>query len=102
MFLFINKGVSTFCSDMSWFSTLEAKVVVKASLLFLWGKFFDANCIHIHGIGVSFLLGVFLGVTVAVSVVLEGKERVSSSFGDIVGLFPDMFEMCAGINCTIR
>ena len=73
---------------MSRFSAFEAAVVVKASLMFFRGKFFDSN-----GIGVFFLLGILLGVVVVGPVVLEGKEGISLSLCDVIGLFPDVFEV---------
>ena len=73
---------------MSWSLAFEAKVIVKASLSFFWGKLFNVNGVHIHGIGVLFLLDV-----VVVLVVLEGEEGVSLFFSDLIGLFPDMFEV---------
>lgn len=48
---------------------------------------------YVHCIGVSFLLGVFMGTAATVSVVLEGKERISSSFGNFIGLFPDVLKV---------
>lgn len=46
------------------------------------------NGIYIHSVGVLFLLDVMV-----VSVVLEGKEWIASSFGDLIGLFPNVFEV---------
>ena len=69
--------------------TFEAKVVVKTSLPFFGGEFFNSDGVYIHGIGVSF----FLGVIVVVSVVLEREEWVVPSLGGFVGSFPDLFEV---------
>ena len=66
----------------------EAKVVLKTSLSFLGGEFLDSDGIDIHGIWVSFFLGV-----VVIPVVLEGNEWVISPLGDFVGSFPNLFEM---------
>ena len=74
---------------MSGFATFEAKVVVKTSLSFFQGEFFDLDGIHIHGVRVS----LFLSVVVVTSVILEREERVVSSFGNFIGSFPDMFEV---------
>ena len=73
---------------MSRFVTFEAKVVVEAPLSFLGGEFFNLDGIYIHGIGVSFLLGM-----VVISVVKEREERIVSSLGDFIGSFPDMFKV---------
>ena len=73
---------------MSWFATFETKVVIKTPSAFFWGEFFDADSIYIHGIWVLFLLGM-----VVILVVLEGEEWISLSFGNFVGLFPDMFKV---------
>ena len=73
---------------VSWFATFEAKVILKTPLSFFWGKFLDANGVYVHCIWVLFLLGV-----IVVSVILEGNEHVALSFGDLVGSFPNLFEM---------
>ena len=73
---------------MSRFTTLEAKVVLETPLSFFGGEFLDSDGINIHGIWVSFLLGM-----VVIPVVLEGNKWVISSFGDFVGPFPNLFEM---------
>ena len=73
---------------MSRFTTFEAKVVLEAPLSFLRGEFLDSDGIDIHGIWVSFLLGV-----VVIPVFLEGNEWVISSFGDFVGPLPNLFKM---------
>ena len=73
---------------MSWFTTFEAKVVFKTPLSFFRGEFLDSDGINIHGIWVSFLLGV-----VVIPVVLEGNEWVIPSLGDFIGPFPNLFEM---------
>ena len=73
---------------MSWSTTFEAKVVLKTSLPFFVGEFFDSDGVDIHGIWVFFLL-----VVVVIPVVLEGNEWVVSSLGDFVGPFPNLFEM---------
>ena len=72
---------------MSWFTTFEAKVILKTPLSFLGGKFLNLDGINIHGIWVSFLLGM------VVSVVLEGNKWVIPSLGNFVGPFPNLFEM---------
>ena len=72
---------------MSWFTTFEAKVILKTPLSFLGGEFLNLDGINIHGIWVSFLLGM------VVSVVLEGNKWVIPSLGNFVGLFPNLFEM---------
>ena len=73
---------------MSRFTTLEAKVVLETPLSFFGGEFLDSDGIDIHGIWVSFLLGM-----VVIPVVLEGNKWVISSFGDFVGPFPNLFGM---------
>ena len=73
---------------MSRFTAFEAKVVLKTPLSFLRGEFLNSDGIDIHGIWVSFFLGV-----VVIPVVLEGNEWVISPFGDFVGSFPNLFEM---------
>ena len=88
MFWFAKVGVSAFCGNISRSSAFEAKVVIKASLLFFLGEFFNVDGVYIHGVGVFLLLGV-----VVVLVVLEGKEWVSLFFGDFVGFFPDVFKV---------
>ena len=88
--MFFQEGVLELGGSVSRFATFEAKVVIKAPLAFFWGEFFDANGIYVHGIGVSLFLSM---VVVTVSVVLKGEEWVVPSFGDLVGSFPDMFEV---------
>ena len=75
---------------MSGSVAFEAKVTVKAPLAFFWCEFFNADGIYIHSIRVSFH-HVFLGMVI--SVILKGEEWVASSFGDLVGLLPDMFKV---------
>ena len=89
MFLFPQEGVSALVGPVSGFVAFEVKVVIKTPLFFFGGEFLDLDGIYIHGIGILFPLGVI----VVVSVVLEGEEEVVSSFGDLVGPFPDLFEM---------
>ena len=74
---------------MSGFVAFEAKVVLETPLSFFRGEFFDSDGINIHGIGISFLLG----MVVVVSIILERNEWVVPSFGNFVGPFPDLFEM---------
>ena len=74
---------------MSGFATFEAKVVVKTPLSFFRGEFLDTDCIYIHGVGVSFLLSMI----VVISVVLEREKGVVSSLGNLIGSFPNMFEV---------
>ena len=88
MFLFSQEGVSTLVGPVSWFATFEAKVILKTPLSFFRGKFLDSDGINIHGIWVSFLLGI-----VVVSIVLERDEWVVPSPCDFVGSFPDLFEV---------
>ena len=71
---------------MSWFATFEAKVIIKTSLSFFRGEFLNSDGTNIHGVWVSFLLG----MVVVVSVVLEGEEWVALSLGDFVGFFPKL------------
>ena len=73
---------------MSGFATFEAKVVIKTPLSFLRGEFFNSDGVNIHGIGVLFLL-----VMVVVPVVLERDEQVVPSFCNLIGSFPDLFEV---------
>ena len=89
MFLFVDEGVSALRGSVPGFSAFEAEVVVKTPLAFFGCEFFNADGINIHGIGVS----LFLGVVVVVPVVLEGEEWVGSSFYNLIGFFPDMFEV---------
>ena len=56
---------------------------------FFGGEFLDLDGIHIHGIGILFPLDMI----VVVSVGEEGEEGVISSFSDLVGPFPNLFEM---------
>ena len=88
MFLFPQEEVSTLVGPVSRFVAFKAKVIFKTPLSFFWGKFFDVNGINIHGIWVSFLLGM-----VVVSIVLERNEWVVPSFCDLVGSFPDLLEV---------
>ena len=88
MFLFPQEEVSTLVGPVSGFVAFKAKVIFKTPLSFFWGKFFDVNGINIHGIWVSFLLGM-----VVVSIVLERNEWVVPSFCDLVGSFPDLLEV---------
>ena len=74
---------------MSRFVTFEAEVVFKTPLPFFWGEFFNSDGIYIHGVGVSFLLG----VVVIVLVILKREKWVVSSLGNFVGPFSDMFEV---------
>ena len=74
---------------MSGFVTFEAEVVVKTPLSFFRGELFNSDGIYIHGIGISFLLG----VVIVVSIVEEREERVVSSFFNFVGPFLNMFEV---------
>ena len=67
----------------------EAKVVIETPLFFFRGEFLNSDGIYIQGIGILFPLGMI----VVVSVILEGEEGVVSSFGNLVGPFPDLFEM---------
>ena len=88
MFLFPQEEVSTLVGPVSGFVAFKVKVIFKTPLSFFWGKFFDVNGINIHGIWVSFLLGM-----VVVSIVLERNEWVVPSFCDLVGSFPDLLEV---------
>ena len=88
MFLFPQEEVSTLVGPVSRFVAFKAKVIFKTPLSFFWGKFFNVNGINIHGIWVSFLLGM-----VVVSIVLERNEWVVPSFCDLVGSFPDLLEV---------
>ena len=90
VFLFVDKGVLAFGGNVSGSVALETKVIVKAPLVFFWCEFFDMDGVYIHGIGVFFGC---MFLVVVVSVILKGEEWVASSFGDLVGLFPDMFEV---------
>ena len=74
---------------MSRFAAFEAKVVVKTPLSFFRGKFLNLDGIYIHGIGISFLLG----MVVVVSVIEEGEEGVVPSFGNLIGPLPDLLEV---------
>ena len=74
---------------MSWSATFEEEVIIKTPLSFFRGEFLDLDGINIHGIMVSF----FLSMVVVISVILEGNERVASSFGDLVGSFPYLLEV---------
>ena len=74
---------------MSGFVTFEAKVVVKTPLPFFRGEFLNSDGIHIHCIWVLFLLV----MVIVVSVVSEREEGIVSSFGDLIGSFPDLFEV---------
>ena len=74
---------------VSGFAAFEAKVVVKTPLSFLGGEFFDSDGINIHGVWVTF----FLGMVVVVSIVLEGEERVVSSLSNLIGSFPNLLEV---------
>ena len=73
---------------VSWFATFEAKVIIKTSLSFFRGKFFNSDGINIHGVWVSFLLGV-----VVVSIILKRDEWVVPPFCNFIGSFPDLFEV---------
>lgn len=84
------EGVSAFDSRVSGFSAFEPQVIVNASLSFFWGKFFNSYGIYVHGIWVFLLLSIFL--VIVVPVVKEGEEGVSSTFHNVIGFFPDMFE----------
>ena len=73
---------------VSGFATFEAKVILETPLSFFRGKFLNLDGINIHGVWVSFFLGM-----VVVSIVLERDEWVIPSFCDLVGSFPDLFEV---------
>ena len=73
---------------MSWFTTFEAKVVLKTPLPFFRGEFLDSDGIDIHGIWVLFFLGV-----VVIPAVLEGNKWVISPLGNFICPFPNLFEM---------
>ena len=73
---------------VSWSATFEAKVILKTPLSFFRGEFLNSDGINIHGIWVSFFLGM-----VVVSIVLERDEQVVPSLCDFVGSFPDLLEM---------
>ena len=88
MFLFSQEGVSALVGPVSGFATFETEVILKTPLSFLRGEFLDSDGINIHGVWVLF----FLGMVVA-SVILERDERVVPSFGDLIGSFPDLFEV---------
>ena len=88
MFLFPQERVLALVGPVSWFATFGAKVILKTLLSFFGGEFFNLDGINIHGVGISFFLGM-----VVVSVVLEGNEQVVSSFGNFIGSFPNLFEM---------
>lgn len=68
MFQFIQIRVLAFGGNIPWSTAFKTKVVIKAPLSFFWDEFLNVDCIYIHGVGVLFLSGVFLGV-VGVSVV---------------------------------
>ena len=59
--------------------------------MFFWGEFFNLYGIYINGIWIFFLRDTSL--VAIVLVVLEGEERVSSTFCNVVSLFPNMFEV---------
>ena len=88
MFLFPQERVLALVGPVSWFATFGAKVILKTLLSFFGGEFFNSDGINIHGVWVSFLLGV-----VVIPVFLEGNERVVSSLGNFIGSFPNLFEM---------
>ena len=73
---------------MPWFAAFEAKVVIEAPLSFFGGEFLNSDGIYIHGIGILFPLDM-----IVVSVILKGDEQIASSFGDLVGSFPDLLEV---------
>ena len=76
---------------MSRFPAFEAEIVVNASLLCFRGELFDMDSIYIHGIWVLFLWCQFL--VVVVLIFLKCKEGVSLALGNVVCLFPNMFEV---------